>query len=137
MELTIMFVASPKNMKTPWASAPHRALTISSQVCVRGALDLSFADNIAKRRTWIVAPEPYQYGPAQGEYVKGVVISNKKGGEGALTGDSVLIRHGTRLKQSGSLYSGHDGVSNFPQKWISRYIPMSKQRQYRWQLNPT
>lgn len=33
IEDTMMFVARPKNMKTRWATVPHRAATISSHVC--------------------------------------------------------------------------------------------------------
>jgi hypothetical protein len=73
--------ADPKNMKMRCAVRPHRAWTISSQVCAYGALSLSLAaswfDGVsmcacrafssvhtcAKRRTWTVAPAPYHHGP--------------------------------------------------------------------------
>jgi hypothetical protein len=63
IEETIMFVAKPKNMKIKWATVPHRAPMISSQVWAYGAFNLSLAASCAKRRTWIVAPEPYHQGP--------------------------------------------------------------------------
>lgn len=43
IEDTIKFVARPKNMKMRCAAVPHRAPTISSQVCAYGALSFNFA----------------------------------------------------------------------------------------------
>ena len=48
MDDTMTFVARPKNMKTRWATVPHRAATISSHVCACGAFSLSFAASYAE-----------------------------------------------------------------------------------------
>ena len=45
IELTIIFVASPKNMNTKCATVPQRAAMISRNVCALGALSLSLAAN--------------------------------------------------------------------------------------------
>lgn len=63
IEDTMMFVANPKNMKTKWASFPHRVAMISNHVCAYGAFNLSFAANWANKRICTVAPAAYHHGP--------------------------------------------------------------------------
>ncbi len=61
--VTIKFVRMQKNKNTKCAAVPQRARTISRTVCMAGHLRLISMARIAKRSTWMVAPEAYQKGP--------------------------------------------------------------------------
>jgi hypothetical protein len=52
IEVTIMFVASPKNMNVKWAPRPHRARMTSRKVWACGALILSLTAFWEKMRIW-------------------------------------------------------------------------------------
>jgi hypothetical protein len=56
IEVTMMFVASPKKRKVPCAACPQRQRMTSVKVWALGALSLSLAAFWAKRRIWMVAP---------------------------------------------------------------------------------
>ena len=61
--VTMRQVRRPKKRKVKCAAVPQRTSTISSMVWIAGHLRLISMARMAKRSTWIVAPEAYQNGP--------------------------------------------------------------------------
>ncbi len=128
IEVTIMFVRNPNTVKTMCAAVPHRARTISKNVCAVGARRFTSTASTAKRRIWIVAPLAYQNGPGD---MAGQYRYCSKNLRYKLTAYTVFVGDIRRLQKSGcpcplrNEHRSRQGSSDSTTGRVKEFLPVS------------